>query len=213
MDKIIDLIELKAEEEVLKIERQSLLSFIPKIIIFAVWFVVPFFFVFALFRMGLFGVFIFLALIGTALIYGFVVFRKWAFTAIILTDRRVVDIDQKGIFDRQISETPFDAIDEVSYRIKGIMPTILRFGAVKIQISGNSADIIFNRLRHPARVHNLINDLRKVFFDEDEDRKERKLKRMSKEMSVDELSDLAVKVREHDIEEAGKELFERRIID
>lgn len=213
MDKIIELIELKPKEEVLKIERQSLLPLTPKILFFAVWFITPFFFLFALFRLGTWGVGLFFLLIFSAFFYGLAVYKKWSRTVFIITDRRVIDIDQKGLFDRQISHIPFNDIDEVSYRIRGVIPTMLRYGAVRMQVSGNAADIMFQHVRNPGHVHDLLNDLRKVILDEDEDKKEEKLKDLAKDLSVEELEEIVHAIREKEQDEAAEEVFGRRILD
>ena len=85
---------------------------------------------------------------------------KWSRTVLVVTDMRVIDVDQKGFFDKVVTETSFKQIDEVSYRVKGLMPTIFSYGIITIKLSGSAADIEFVNIKKPARVHNLINDLK-----------------------------------------------------
>ena len=79
---------------------------------------------------------------------------------LIVTDKRVVDIDQRGFFDRIVTEASYAQIDEVSYRVKGFWSTVFRFGALRLDLAGSAADIQFGRIFRPSRIHNLINDLR-----------------------------------------------------
>jgi len=54
----------------------------------------------------------------------------------IITDHRVIDIEQHGLFHREISEIAVDRIQNVTIEIPGFIPTVLRFGNLKIQTAG-----------------------------------------------------------------------------
>jgi len=51
----------------------------------------------------------------------------------IITDERVIDIEQHGLFHREISEIPMERIQNVTIEIPGLLPTLLKFGNLKIQ--------------------------------------------------------------------------------
>lgn len=152
--------ELKPHEEILATVRQSLIPIFWKFLLFAFWLLIPFFFLFPLFREGVVGVIVFFGLV----ISGFALFLRqylrWVGTTLIVTDKRVVDIDQRGFFDRIVTEASYSQIDEASYRVKGFWATVFRYGSIRLDLSGSAADIKFERVNRPARVHNLINDLR-----------------------------------------------------
>jgi len=99
-------------------------------------------------------------------IFGFLfffrTFREWSHTMFVITSHRLIDIDQRGFFDRVVTESRFDDIEEVCYRIHGIMPSLFRYGAVTLTMRGEGADLMFQHIRRPARVQNLLNDLRKT---------------------------------------------------
>jgi hypothetical protein len=157
--RIEQLIELKPREEVLEVVNETVIPSLPKFVLLIVWFLIPFFFLFPLFRQGTFGVIVFFLLILSAVYFIGRAYTKWARTVLVVTDKRVVDVDQKGYFDKVVTETSFRQIDEVSYRVKGFWPTIFSFGVITIKLSGSAADIEFVNIKKPARVHNLINDL------------------------------------------------------
>lgn len=54
----------------------------------------------------------------------------------IITDGRIIDVEQKTIFNREISEMPLDRIQNVTVEIPGFLATMLGFGNIKIQTAG-----------------------------------------------------------------------------
>ncbi len=152
--------ELKPHEEILETVHQTLVPNTPRFALYVLWLVIPFFFLFPLFREGLGGVLVFLGLVISG---GVMLLRRsmrWSGTVLVLTDKRIIDIDQRGFFDRIVTEVAYTQIDEASYRVKGFWATIFRYGSIRLDLNGSAADIQFDFVPRPARVHNLINDLR-----------------------------------------------------
>jgi len=160
--KLKDVVQPKPNEQILLMVRESRFSQIGTFLLFTLWFLIPFFFLYPLFRMGTMGVVIFCVLVFSGLFLCWRAFRKWSHTLFVITDHRIIDIDQRGIFDRVVTESSFDHIDEVSYRMHGVWSMIFRYGTVYVKRSGSAADLKFEYIRHPARVQDLINDLRKA---------------------------------------------------
>jgi len=77
----------------------------------------------------------------------------------IVTNDRILDIEQKGIFGRQISELDLSRIQDVNSEIKGIIPTIFNFGLVEVQTAGEEAMFEFHDTPHPHRVRQRIIEL------------------------------------------------------
>jgi uncharacterized membrane protein YdbT with pleckstrin-like domain len=115
--------------------------------------------------MGTIGIVLFFVLVVLGVVLFWQTFRKWSHTLFVITDHRVIDIDQRGVFDRVVTESNFDQIDEVSYRMHGIMSTLFRYGTVTLALHGTNTDLMFQHIRNPARVQNLLNDLRKTFHE------------------------------------------------
>ena len=157
---VTKLFQLKPEEEILEVVHETIVPSLPKFLGLLLWLVVPFFLLFPLFALGPFGVIIFILLVASAVLAIIKAFLVWSRTVFVITDRRIIDIDQKGFFDREVTEASFRKIDEVSYRVKGVVATIFRYGSVRLHMRGSSADIEFLHVSRPARVHDLINDLR-----------------------------------------------------
>jgi len=153
-------IKLKPGEEVLEVVREDMIPHIPRFSLLLLWFVIPFFFLFPLFHDGWVGILIFLALVISAAFVGLRSYVVWSNTVLILTDRRAIDVERRGFFDRIVSETSYTDIDDVTYHVKGIGPTLFRYGDLRVCVAGSAADIEFRRVPRPSRIHNLINDLR-----------------------------------------------------
>ena len=102
----------------------------------------------------------FLLWLVSGLILIFRAWQMWAQTVFLITDRRVIDVEQKGFFHRVVTEARYDQLDEVSYRVKGIFPTLFHYGTIKLQLSGSAADILVMHVKRPDRLTNLLNDLR-----------------------------------------------------
>ncbi len=154
------LFELKPHEEIVTIVNESMIPHLPRFALMVIWLVVPFFFVFPLFKEGLGGMIVFFGLLLSGMFFTYRTFFRWSRTVFVITDRRIIDIEQRGFFDRVVTEAPFHKIDEASYRVKGFIPTMFKYGVVRLHLRGSAADIEFKHVARPAKVHNLINDLR-----------------------------------------------------
>ncbi len=169
--------------------RQNFVPYIPWMVILVVWFVLPFFFMFPLFTLGEWGVLIFVVVLLACLFFVYRTWFSWQRTMFVVTDRRLIDIDQHGFFDRTISELFYSGIDDVSYRKKGLLATIFGYGFVLIRTTGSAADIEVRRVKQPAKLHDLINDLREAVLEgEPADPKERELRKAAKSLSDEEIA-------------------------
>lgn len=54
----------------------------------------------------------------------------------IVTEKRIIDVDQRGLFSREVSEIPMASVQDVTVEVHGIIQTMLGFGAIKIQTAG-----------------------------------------------------------------------------
>lgn len=153
-------LELKAREEVLDIVHGALTPRLPKFFLLVVLLVLPFFFLFPLWRQGTVGMIIFFVWLTCGFLLLLRQYLMWSRTVFVITDGRVVDQEQKGFFFRVVTEARYDQIDEVSYHVKGLLPTLCGWGTVRLELHGASADIVVPHVSHPARITDVLNDLR-----------------------------------------------------
>lgn len=158
---------IKDDEQLITMVRKYFFVFSGQLIIGIVFIIASFFFLYPLFNWGWWGVlgFFLILLIGVFLIIK-VVF-VFSFNVFIITDQRIIDVDQRGFFDRIVSETTYEKIQDVSFRIKGMMQTILHYGSVVIQTAGNQANIELHGVKDPEQIHQIIVDIQREFSESD----------------------------------------------
>lgn len=152
-------VQLRAREEVERVVRGRLMPLWWKLLLMIGWVAVPFLFLFPLWRSGDWGIVTFVVLLTSGLIALCRFYVRWSRTVLVITDRRVIDHDQQGFFSRVVTEARYNQIDEVSYEIRGVIPTIFRYGTLTLQLHGSSADIEFVHAGRPDRVADLIHEL------------------------------------------------------
>ncbi|NTW89740.1 MAG: PH domain-containing protein [Candidatus Moranbacteria bacterium] len=74
----------------------------------------------------------------------------------IITNERIVNIEQKDLFTRRVSELRFHTIQDVTSEVNGILPSILDFGDVLVQTAGESPRFIFHNIPNPVGVKDTI---------------------------------------------------------
>ncbi|MBU1180087.1 hypothetical protein KJ885_04030 [Patescibacteria group bacterium] len=149
-------VKLKDGEDILLIVRQTPIAFSGSILLSLLLFLLPFFLLFPLFSWGKWGVVIFCILLGFAILFSLYRFIDWYFNCGIITNMRVIDIDQTGLFDRIISEVPYYKIDDVSYHMKGLRQTMFRYGNVVVAIRGYRSSVTLQNITRPWLVQELI---------------------------------------------------------
>lgn len=153
-------IHCKKDEEIILVVHEAFRAHMFRFFLLGLWVLIPFFFFFPLMSLGLLGIILFFVLVLPAVYLFTFVYVQWARTALVITDQRIVDIDQRGLFDRMVSAVLFQNVEDVAYRVKGITPTLLRCGSVRIKVSGDVSDIVFHRVAKPAKIQQLIQDIR-----------------------------------------------------
>lgn len=163
------LIKQKAYEKPVYLLRRHILIFIKDILLFTVLALVPY----VLFRImtslypwllvhevtysllvlaaSVYYLFIWLLFFGHFLDY---YLDLW-----IVTNDRVVNIEQHGLFARTIAELDLWKIQDVTSEVKGFFPTFLNFGNVHIQTAAEQKRFIFEEVPNPHEIRKRIIDL------------------------------------------------------
>lgn len=77
----------------------------------------------------------------------------------IVTSHRILNIEQKGLFARTVSEQKLSRIQDVTSEVKGIFATMFNFGTVFIQTAGEQARFIFKQIPDPYHVSRKVAEL------------------------------------------------------
>ncbi len=150
------LVNVKEGEEVRALVRRTPIVALLPLTVSTLLIIAPFFFLYALLKLGAGGSALLIVSFLLGLFFGFRTLWVLQLNAFILTATRIIDVDQRGIFHKVVSETTYDKVQDVSYVVKGIAPTIFRYGTVVVQTAGNAANLELEGVRFPQRVQELI---------------------------------------------------------
>lgn len=141
---------------------QFFLVFLMLALLIGSWLVLPIFFPAVMtsplsvlfdFLRNLFGMFLWITF--------FIIWVDYYFDVWIITNKRVVNIEQKGLFNRQVSELDLIRIQDVTTEVTGVIPTILNYGDVFIQTAGENPRFIFRQVSDPYGIKDTLMNLQK----------------------------------------------------
>jgi hypothetical protein len=147
---LFEKIQMEKDEEVLLMVRKHWFVILAELSGIVILIMLPFvaLFGFALFNgtfaaMGI-NLYEFANVIGFAvatwlllsLLGGFTIWTHYYLDLWIVTDRRIILVDQIHFFSRNVSVFRLERMQDIEYTIKGIIPTLLNFGSLKAQTAG-----------------------------------------------------------------------------
>lgn len=74
----------------------------------------------------------------------------------ILTNERLIIIEQRSLFSRRLNESELDKIQNIAVEVKGFMKTLLNFGNIKITTAGVDPVMILANVENPYEVQQKI---------------------------------------------------------
>lgn len=77
----------------------------------------------------------------------------------IITNKRIINIEQFGLFSRTESEHQLSVIQDISTEVHGVFPTIFNYGDLHIQTAGESQRVTFKQIPEPYYVKKIISDM------------------------------------------------------
>ncbi|MCR4260750.1 MAG: PH domain-containing protein [Candidatus Colwellbacteria bacterium] len=86
----------------------------------------------------------------------FVVWTNYYLDVWIITDERIVDIEQFSLFNRDISEFRMDRIQDITIDVKGMIPTLMGFGNLHVQTAGMHHEFHIMEVPNPYGVKDRI---------------------------------------------------------
>ena len=70
----------------------------------------------------------------------------------IITNERVLSLEQRGVFNRRVAELRLSKIQDVSSEVKGIGETFLHFGDINVQTASEQPNFYFHQIPNPYEV-------------------------------------------------------------
>lgn len=75
---------------------------------------------------------------------------------LIITNKHIIDIEQKGLFSREISVISLSEIQDITTTIDGFTETVLGYGTLIIQSAGSSREFVIKYLHNPTQIRSKI---------------------------------------------------------
>ena len=137
------MLQLRENEKVLLIIRKHWFLMAGPVLIWVILLILPLLFTFlfqvesaggdyyrALFN---FGYVLYLMLLLSFIFFAWAVYYldMW-----VITTQRLIDIEQHGLFSREVSEIPLHRVQDVTLEVHGLLQTLLAFGTIRIQTAG-----------------------------------------------------------------------------
>ncbi|MBI4053865.1 MAG: PH domain-containing protein [Candidatus Doudnabacteria bacterium] len=99
------------------------------------------------------------AVLMTAVLGLFMTWIMYYLNVQIITNERIVDINQKSMLHHQTSELNLDRLQDVLTQVKGPLANFFNFGDVTVQTAGEAQNFVFNQAANPHQVAKIILEL------------------------------------------------------
>jgi signal transduction histidine kinase len=144
------------DESVIRLIRPSWLHYRFAILGYSILILLAMFFLYPLQTFGKMGWVIFCVLLFAGLLG---LFRIWfirTLTAFIVTNQRIVDIEQRRFFERHVSECTLDNIRDIRYNTSGLLHMLANVGTVVIETGGDNGHLECQDVHAPESVKELL---------------------------------------------------------
>ena len=92
-------------------------------------------------------------------LFAFLEFTDYYLDTWIITNERIINIEQEGLFNRTASELDLAAVQDTTAEIRGILQTLFTYGQVYVQTAGEKGRFHFKNIDNPEHVKELITRL------------------------------------------------------
>jgi len=88
----------------------------------------------------------------------------WRRNRIVVTNEHIVDIDQRGLFNKKVSTLSLVKIQDVTAKVNGPWQTVFQFGTVIIQSAGEKENFSMNYIPYPYQTEQYILEVHRQFI-------------------------------------------------
>jgi uncharacterized membrane protein YdbT with pleckstrin-like domain len=75
----------------------------------------------------------------------------WYYSVFIVTDQRLIQITQRGLFRRSVVDLGLSKIQSLNYEVNGLQATLLGYGTILVQTY--MGDLVIHDVHHPANIY------------------------------------------------------------
>ncbi len=106
-------------------------------------------------NMMIFETFLVLILVG---VLGFLYsYMLWYFSIYIVTNQRIRQISQRGLFKKSVVDLGLDKIQSISYGVNGIRAGLMGYGTIVIQTA--VGDLVISMVKNSEKIYNDLQNL------------------------------------------------------
>ena len=106
-------------------------------------------------NMMIFETFLALILVG---VLGFLYsYMLWYFSIYIVTNQRIRQISQRGLFKKSVVDLGLDKIQSISYCVSGIRAGLMGYGTIVIQTA--VGDLVISMVKNSEKIYNDLQNL------------------------------------------------------
>lgn len=86
----------------------------------------------------------------------FIIWTNYYLDIVVITSKRVIDIEQLGLFARDIVEVRMENIEDIKVAVIGLLPSLLDMGNLYIQTAGESREVVIKNIPSPHEAREAI---------------------------------------------------------
>ena len=106
-------------------------------------------------NMMIFETFLALILVGIlGFLYSYIL---WYFSIYIVTNQRIRQISQRGLFKKSVVDLGLDKIQSISYGVSGIRAGLMGYGTIVIQTA--VGDLVISMVKNSEKIYNDLQNL------------------------------------------------------
>ncbi|MDE1919399.1 MAG: PH domain-containing protein [Patescibacteria group bacterium] len=83
-------------------------------------------------------------------------FTKYFLSAWVLTNKRIVDIKQRGYFSREVSSLLLSRVQDVTTNVTGVLASLVDIGTINVQSAGAVDEFHMRGIPRPEQMRDLI---------------------------------------------------------
>lgn len=94
-----------------------------------------------------------------ALVVWIIFFIRWTdyyLDVLLVTNERVIDVEQVGLFVRDIAEARLDCVQDIRIEVVGLLASLMDFGNMYVQTAGSAKEFAIKNISHPGAVKDAI---------------------------------------------------------
>jgi hypothetical protein len=92
--------------------------------------------------------------LGLGLLLFFYHWVSWYFSIFLVTNQRIRQVSQKGLFGKSVIDLGLSKIQNISYNIPGLSGEVLGYGTIVIQTY--VGDLVLDKIRRPSHIYNML---------------------------------------------------------